>query len=219
MEEKDDGKVRDLTGKLQKGEITRKEAYKILREMGLTEKESFSTGFKVFEIIVWIAYFVLWLLPAQSIASNLDLLGVFARLQSISFPTVIIYSSIVIVGLGTILFAWQAYSHRTRGGLGNDEPIIFYRVGAYHIIRHPGGLGFMMLFLPLPFILSPYIPFTILTVFAIVLIIVYLYIGVFGEEKLSIDKWGDEYRQYMKEVPRFNFILGIWRYIRRNKSK
>jgi len=190
LEERGDGKIRDLAERLQEGEITRKEAYKILREMGLTEKESFSTGFKVFEIIVWVAYFVLWLLPTWSIASNLDLLGVFAQLQSIIFPTIIIYSSIVIVGLGTILFAWQCHSHRTRGGLGNDEPIIFYRKGAYHIIRHPGGLGFMMLFLPLPFILSPYIPFTILTVFAIVLMIVYMYVGVFGEEKLSIEKWG-----------------------------
>jgi len=30
------------------------------------------------------------------------------------------------------------------------------------------------------------------------------------EEKLDIPKWGDEYRQYMKEVPRFNFIKGVW---------
>jgi len=26
-------------------------------------------------------------------------------------------------------------------------------------------------------------------------------------------KWGDDYRQYMKEVPRFNFILGLLRRI------
>jgi len=23
-------------------------------------------------------------------------------------------------------------------------------------------------------------------------------------------KWGDEYRQYMKEVPRWNLIKGLW---------
>ena len=94
MEEKDDGKIRDLTGKLQRGEITRKEAYKILREMGLTEKESFSTCFKVFEIIVWIAYFVLWLLPMFSISSKLDFLVFFAQLQTFIFPLVVVYVSI-----------------------------------------------------------------------------------------------------------------------------
>lgn len=29
------------------------------------------------------------------------------------------------------------------------------------------------------------------------------------EEKLDIPRWGDEYRRYMKEVPRFNFVLGL----------
>jgi len=38
------------------------------------------------------------------------------------------------------------------------------------------------------------------------------------EKKLDIPKWGDEYLQYMKEVPRFNFILGIWRLKRKERK-
>jgi protein-S-isoprenylcysteine O-methyltransferase Ste14 len=132
----------------------------------------------------------------------------------------VVYVSIVIIGLGTILFAWANYTHRTRGGIKKSgETLIFYREGSFKFIRHPGALGFMMWLILLPFILSQNIPFTILTVFAIVLMIAYLYIGLFGEEKLSIEKWGNQYRQYMREVPRFNFPLGIWRHIKRKKSK
>ncbi|HIH97150.1 MAG TPA: hypothetical protein HA348_06715 [Thermoplasmata archaeon] len=62
----------------------------------------------------------------------------------------------------------------------------------------------------LPIILSTKIPFTPLSIAAIIIMIVYLYYGVYAEEKLDIEKWGNEYRQYMKEVPRFNFIKGLW---------
>jgi protein-S-isoprenylcysteine O-methyltransferase Ste14 len=70
----------------------------------------------------------------------------------------------------------------------------------------------MMLPILLPIILSPIIPFIILSVAAIIMMIVYVYYGCYLEEKkLDIPKWGDEYRQYMKEVPRCTFVLGIWR--------
>jgi protein-S-isoprenylcysteine O-methyltransferase Ste14 len=36
-----------------------------------------------------------------------------------------------------------------------------------------------------------------------------------AEEKESIGKWGDTYRRYMEEVPRIDFILGLWRLWRR----
>jgi hypothetical protein len=38
MKERDDGKVRDIAERLQKGEINHKEAYKLLIETGLTEE-------------------------------------------------------------------------------------------------------------------------------------------------------------------------------------
>jgi protein-S-isoprenylcysteine O-methyltransferase Ste14 len=70
----------------------------------------------------------------------------------------------------------------------------------------------MMLPILLPIILSPIIPFIILSVAFIIMIIVYVYYRYYLEEKkLDLPKWSDEYRQYMKEVPRCNFVLGIWR--------
>jgi hypothetical protein len=37
----------------------------------------------------------------------------------------------------------------------------------------------------------------------------------FGKEELNVLKWGNEYRPYQSEVPRFNLLLGLWRWARR----
>jgi len=75
---------------------------------------------------------------------------------------------------------------------------------------------FLMMWFILPFIiLSAYVYFTPLSVIAIITMIVYNYYMFWIEEKYNIMKWGDEYRQYMKEVLRFNFIKGLWNLNRR----
>ena len=45
-----------------------------------------------------------------------------------------------------------------------------------------------------------------------ILIVIY-YLSAFDEEKNAIEKFGDDYKQYMKKAPRFNFIVGIVRLI------
>jgi len=77
-------------------------------------------------------------------------------------------------------------------------------------MRHPGVFGYMMWFVLLPIILSLGVPFTFLSVATIVIAIVYHYYMIYIEEKINIMKWGEEYIQYMKEIPRFNFIKGLW---------
>jgi protein-S-isoprenylcysteine O-methyltransferase Ste14 len=218
MNERDDGKVRDIEDRLQKGEINHKEAYKLLIETGLTE-EGVSIGVLVFFIAGLIAFFALWLLPPISKALNLDFLAFFSELQSFTIPVVVIYVSIVIVALGTVLFIWANLTHKARGGIKRpDETIIFYREGLYQFLRHPQNLGGGTWFIFFPVILSQYTHFTILTVFAIALMMVSLYNVSHLEEKINIEKWGDEYRQYVREVPRLNILLGVWRHIRRKKS-
>ncbi|GAH47871.1 unnamed protein product, partial [marine sediment metagenome] len=84
---------------------------------------------------------------------------------------------------------------------------------------HPSGVAWTVFFATAPIILSSAVSFTILSVVAIVEIITLHYYGCVVEEKmLDIPKWGDEYRQYMKEVPRFNIILGTWRWVKRKRS-
>ena len=217
MEKKED-KVKDLVEELQRGELTPKGAFKKLEERKLTEGTQGGSWEFILGFIPWIIYFILWLLPTWARHFNLDFLEWFARLRAITFPSVAIYISIVLVVVGTFFLAWGMLSHRKRGGLKKvDEAIILYKEGPYSVMRHPQAGGMMWPFL-LPIILSRYVSFTVLSIAAIVIMIIYIYYGIRMEEKrLDIEKWGDEYRRYMKEVPGFNFILGLWRMRKRRE--
>jgi len=207
---KGEGKIKDLIEKLQRGELTPKEALKKLEERRLTEGTWGKKGSWVFDVVLWIAYFVLWL-PLNFKFS--------AQLPAINFPAIVIYISLALVVIGTFFLVWAMRSHRKRGGLKKaDETIIFYREGPFQIMRHPEVFGSMMWMYLLPIILSSKVPFTPLSVVAIIVMIIYSYYGTCAEEKLDIEKWGDEYRQYMKEVPRFNFLKGLWN-LRKKRKK
>ena len=211
--EKKEGKVKDLVEKLQRGELTSKEALKKLEERKLTEGTVGGSWEFILGFIPWVIYIILWLLPTWARHFKLDFLEWFAQLQAITFPSVAIYISIVLVVAGTFLLVWGILSHRKRGGLKKTgEAIILYKEGPYSVMRHPQVAGGMMWPFLLPIIVSGYVSFTVLSIAAIVIMIIYSYYGIHMEEKLlDIEKWGDEYQQYMKEVPGFNFILGLWR--------
>jgi protein-S-isoprenylcysteine O-methyltransferase Ste14 len=199
-----EGKVNDLVEKLERREITSKDALKELKKRGLLEPETW-------EIIPWMAYLVLWLLPMVSRQIKLDFLAFFAQLPSFSFPAIVIYISVAIGVFGILIGIWVSRMHSKMGGLNHDETVILLKEGPYGVMRHPATL-YMVLPILLPIILSKYIPFTPLAVAAIITMIVYVYYSCLLEEKnLDIPKWGNEYLRYMKEVPRFNFILGLWR--------
>lgn len=214
MEEKEEIRVKELAGKLKVDEITPKEALKELQKRGLVEHERW-------EIIPWVIYFILWLplnfmfagqLPVK--APQILAMSVRHLWFAIHFPLIVICISIVLSGFGIYLGIRTTRMHYKRGGLKHDETIILFKDGPYAVIRHPAVLGTLILPILLPIILSKYVPFTPLSVTAIIVMIVYMHYGVRLEEKLDIAKWGNEYLQYMKEVPRFNFITGL-----RNLSK
>jgi protein-S-isoprenylcysteine O-methyltransferase Ste14 len=190
--------VKDLAEKLQAKKLTPKEAKMEMKKRGLLEKEKW-------EIIPWTIYFILWL-PLNFMFSD--------QLPAVHFPSVVICISIVLAVLGMYIAVWATRMHYKRGGLKDDETVILFRDGPYRVMRHPAVVGFMTLPILLPIILSAHVPFTLLSVAAIIVMLVYIYYGIRLEEKLDIEKWGDEYKRYQKEVPRFNFILGVWKWAR-----
>ena len=208
--EKRENKVRDLEEKLQSGELTPKQAKKAMHERGLGEQESWKWG--VFVFTVWAAYFILWLLPPISRHPPLDFSEFFAQLPAFRFPAIVIYISAVLLATAIVLAVWTHLSHRKWGGLRESgETIIFYRKGLFSIMRHPGVFSFMIGGVFLPIFLSQPVAFTLLSVAAIIIWVAWLYYAILVEEKENMEKWGDAYLQYMKEVPRFNFISGLWR--------
>jgi protein-S-isoprenylcysteine O-methyltransferase Ste14 len=85
--------------------------------------------------------------------------------------------------------------------------------GIYGIIRHPQYTAGQLFSLALILVSQNW-----LIIMMGVIVILLLYIDILNADKHEIEKFGDDYIRYMKEVPRVNFLLGIIRLIRRKLS-
>jgi len=85
--------------------------------------------------------------------------------------------------------------------------------GIYAIVRHPMYLSFMLISLALICISQHW-----LNVILGLILILMIHNDMRREEKLNLNKFGDDYHQYMQKTPRMNFILGIFRYLQRKNQ-
>jgi len=208
-----EGVAKDLAEKVRKGEITQEEARRELRKRGLGHEESWTGS------IVYVAWGALCFLPAiaRGPGKGIEILSFFAQLPAVELPAIVIYlSAALFIAMIPLAVSHYYFNSRKGGCKHEDHTVILLKNGPYGIMRHPGTFAWTVFFATAPIILSGAVPFTILSVIGIVEIVAFHYYECVVEERtLNIPKWGDEYRQYMKEVPRFNLILGIWRWARR----
>jgi protein-S-isoprenylcysteine O-methyltransferase Ste14 len=95
-------------------------------------------------------------------------------------------------------------------GKGYVNTTVLVDRGIYAIVRHPQYLAWILIGLALPLISQHWL----VAVMGLVLIVTN-YMTTFDEEKDTLAKLGDDYRAYMQRVPRLNFLLGIFRLIKR----
>jgi protein-S-isoprenylcysteine O-methyltransferase Ste14 len=79
--------------------------------------------------------------------------------------------------------------------------------GCYTFLRHPQYFGYMIFAVGF---LALYNSYLLATISA--LIIISLYVGIIGEEKLLIEQFDNQYKEYMQRTPRINVFIGLWRY-------
>lgn len=121
--------------------------------------------------------------------------------------------------ISAVISAYAGYLRTKKGGTrSEDDPIIHLKQGPYAIMRHPSDFIFGLILPAFTIIASDQVPFTLYSIVGNILYFMLIHYTTVGEEELNILKWGDAYRQYQKEVPRFNFILGIWRWARKNRG-
>ena len=86
--------------------------------------------------------------------------------------------------------------------------------GIYAVIRHPQYTGGIYAIFLTSLLAYPHWLFAMLGIAGIYL----CYQSTKIEDKLLIEKFGDEYREYMERIPAMNFIEGTIRLLRRRKK-
>jgi protein-S-isoprenylcysteine O-methyltransferase Ste14 len=165
-------------------------------------------------VVTWVIWGILCLLPTIAEVSHLEVLSFALELYVIKIPMFIVWiAGALLVAILVVLPARRVtIARRKRGGCSNEHhTVVLVKDGLYRIVRHPEYTFYLWFFILVSVVFSPLWRFTILTVIGDILIIIGLEILAKQEEAFNTRKWGDEYRQYMKEVPRFNFILGLLR--------
>ena len=82
-------------------------------------------------------------------------------------------------------------------GIAEEQKLI--KEGIYKYIRHPGYFGEMLIFLGLGFVTH-----NIIGILSAIVVDLFVYIGeVLPEERYMLEKFGEEYKKYMKETYRF----------------
>jgi protein-S-isoprenylcysteine O-methyltransferase Ste14 len=86
--------------------------------------------------------------------------------------------------------------------------------GMYGVVRHPIYLSFLLVILSLILISQHWLSAILGLPW-----MAYLYLSMLGEEQINIESFGDAYRQYMRDVPRANLVLGAIRHWRRRRAR
>lgn len=113
-------------------------------------------------------------------------------------------------------FGWYPiYYFKKKGGVPKGKSFVnttkLVDTGVYSIVRHPQFLAGILLALSLILITQSWI---ILALGIPVMIVFYL--GFLEGDQNGVEKFGRDYEEYMKRVPRANFLLGLLRKRRKN---
>jgi protein-S-isoprenylcysteine O-methyltransferase Ste14 len=83
--------------------------------------------------------------------------------------------------------------------------------GIYAVVRHPQYTGGIYAIFLTTFLWYPHWLFALLGVLGAVVI----YLSCKEEDKMLVQKFGNEYKDYMQRVPRMNFFLGVYKLLNR----
>ena len=121
----------------------------------------------------------------------------------------------VLVHLGFFLWCLSALFgvapiiiFRRRGGVARGESYMMTTkivdTGIYSIVRHPQYLAGFLLIIALALMTQHW-----LSLVAGIIAFIAFYLDTLKVDHTLIEKFGDGYKEYIRRVPKFNFLLGI----------
>jgi len=114
----------------------------------------------------------------------------------------------------SVILGWlPIFIFKRKGGVEKGKSYVYTSVlvdsGLYAIVRHPQYTAGILFSLALILISQ-----TLLVAAIGLVCIILMYRDIFNADKYEIQKFGDEYKRYMKKVPGTNFILGAIRILK-----
>jgi len=140
-------------------------------------------------------------------------------LSDISQIEIAAYSGIgLYVCSGWIFGMLPIFEFRKKGRVQKSKSYIhttkLVDTGLYSIVRHPQYVTFILFAIAGMLLFQHWI-----VILLGILVIPLTYFDLVMADKRLIKKFGDDYKQYMQKVPRANFILGIFRVLRKDRKK
>jgi len=134
------------------------------------------------------------------------------------YPILLILGGIVWV-FGMVMVMVPIVMFSRRGGVPKGKSFVHTTkltdTGIYAIVRHPQYTGGIYSIFLTTLLWYPHWLFGVLGVIGTAVI----YMSCREEDQRLIAKFGDDYKVYMKRVPRINFVTGIARFIRQKRNE
>ena len=135
----------------------------------------------------------------------------FYLLSGVSQIEILAYAGVGLYVLSGLVFGLlPVFEFRRKGGIKRGKSYIhttqLVDTGIYSIVRHPQYVTFILWAIAGVLLFQHWI-----VVLLGVPIVPLTYIDLMTADKDAIGKLGDDYREYIKRVPRANFLLGIIR--------
>ena len=126
---------------------------------------------------------------------------------------ILAYIGWIVWALSAIFGILPIYTFRSKGGIPKGQSYMkttkLVDTGVYSIVRHPQYLAGFLLIIALILVTQHW-----LSIMAGAIALVTFYIDTLGVDADCIEKFGEDYKRYMKRVPKLNFLLGIYRRIK-----
>jgi len=118
---------------------------------------------------------------------------------------------------GMVFGALPVFEFRKKGGVQKGQSYIhttkLVDTGIYAVVRHPQYVTFIMWAIAGMLLFQHWIIILLgIPIFPLT------YIDLIKADKDAIEKFGDDYKAYMKKAPRANFLLGIIRQFRKSEE-
>ena len=138
-------------------------------------------------------------------------------LSNINQITILAYIGVgLYVFSGLIFGLFPVLEFRKRGMVKKGKSYIhttkLVDTGIYSIVRHPQYITFMLWAVAGMLLFQHWI-----VICLGIPVMPLMYIDLIHADKEGIKKFGDDYKHYMRKVPRENFLLGIIRVIKRKE--